>query len=218
MNAYDWIIIGIATVGLGVWVRGCMRSSIGDCSLGLALGVLASVAYYCLFSLTRTAWLAVVILGVFLLSLLLVGRFLRSQPGRLLAVILLVLTTAAGIVEHKFVSAGNALLVIEPYRTGRTWAFDEARLGLTREPFVQGIPEMIDKLTKDIPGSEQSVRLIFSQRPFPGAQLQLDRRHEQDGGNWYYSKDYQMEGWLCPALFKFFPRAPQHIYVKAEQK
>jgi hypothetical protein len=91
-------------------------------------------------------------------------------------------------------------------------------LGLRKEPFVQGIPEMIDKLVAPIPGSDKSVRLTFSQRPFPGAQLTLDRRREQDGGNWYYSRQYDAEGWLCPALFRFFPRAPQHIYVKAEPR
>ncbi len=83
---------------------------------------------------------------------------------------------------------------------------------------MQGIPDMLNKLVAGIPGSEKSVRLIFSQRPFPGAQLQLDRRREQDGGNWYYCKEYDLEGWLCPALFKYFPRAPLHIYVKAEPK
>jgi len=25
-----------------------------------------------------------------------------------------------------------------------------------------------------------------------------------------------MEGWLCPALFKYFEKAPKEIYVKAE--
>jgi hypothetical protein len=25
-----------------------------------------------------------------------------------------------------------------------------------------------------------------------------------------------MEGWLCPALFKYLPEAPKQIFVKAE--
>jgi hypothetical protein len=128
---------------------------------------------------------------------------------------MIALTAAAVITENKLVSRGNALLVIQPYHTGRSWAFDEPRLGLKAEPFVLGVPEMIDRLSAGIPGAEKSIRLIFSQNPFPGA-VRLDRRREENGGNWYYSKDYEMEGWLCPALFKFFPRAPQHIYAKAE--
>jgi hypothetical protein len=41
---------------------------------------------------------------------------------------------------------------------------------------------------------------------------------EADGGNWYYSEDFQMEGWLCPALFKYFDNAPEEIYAKFEDK
>jgi hypothetical protein len=35
---------------------------------------------------------------------------------------------------------------------------------------------------------------------------------------WYYSEKYDQEGWLCPALFQYFRRAPKDIYVKAEAK
>jgi hypothetical protein len=35
---------------------------------------------------------------------------------------------------------------------------------------------------------------------------------------WYHNQQYNMDGWLCPALFKFFPRAPQHIYARADAK
>ncbi|MEQ2009228.1 MAG: DUF6717 family protein [Limisphaerales bacterium] len=218
MNTIDVSIIVVGLFGLVLWIRGCRRQSVSDSVLGLVLGVVAGGLYFFLFSLTRTAWLPAIIFVVFLVSLLPFQQMLRSSGGRTLAVGVLVLLAVAAISEHKYVSVGNSLLVIEPYRTGKSWAFDEPRLGLKREPFVQGIPEMIDRLVAGIPGSDTSVRLIFSQRPFPGAQLQLDRRGEQDGGNWYHCKDYQSDGWLCPALFKFFPRAPQHIYVKAEQK
>lgn len=190
----------------------------GDCVLGLVLGVVASIFYFLLFSLTRTAWLAAIIMAVFLVTLLPFRQMLREVRGRVLMVCVILLVAVAAIVEYRYVSAGNALLVIEPYRVGNGWAFDEPRLGLRGEPFVLGIPEMIDRLVVQIPGSDKSVRLIFSQRRFPGAQLELDRRGEQDGGNWYHSGDYQSDGWLCPALFRFFPRAPQHIYVRAEQR
>jgi hypothetical protein len=218
MNTFDVLIIAVGSFGLVLWIRGCRRRSVSDSILGLVLGVVACALYFFLFSLTRTAWLAAIIMATFLVALLPFQQMLRGTSGRMLAAGVIVLIAAAAIVEHKYVSAGNALLVIEPYRIGKGWAFDERRLRLKGEPFVQGIPEMIDKLVTGIPGSDQSVRLIFSQRPFPGAQLQLDRRGEQDGGNWYHSREYQSDGWLCPALFKFFPRAPQHIYVKAEQK
>jgi len=216
MNGIDWGIIGVAVVGLAIWGRGCVRGSKGDCWLGLAIGAVASAVYFSLFSLTRTAFLGAILFCPFLLGMLAFGRIVKSAWGKGLIGAVIVLGVAAGVVEYKLVSAGNALLVIEPYRSGKVWRFDEPRMGLKGEPFVQGIPEMIDKMVAGIPGSETSVRLIFSQRAFPGARYRLDRRGEQDGGNWYYSEEHRMEGWLCPALFKFFPRAPRHIYVRAE--
>ncbi len=218
MNIFDLSILAVGAFGLVLWIRGVRRGSLGDSVLGLSLGISACALYGFLFSLTRTAWLASIIMGAFLASVLPFQRMLQGSSGRILAASVVVLTITAGIVEYRYVTAGNALLVIEPYRAGKTWAFDEPRLRLKGEPFVQGIPEMIDRLVKGIPGSERSVRLIFSQRSFPGAQLQLERRREQDGGNWYHSSAYGMDGWLCPALFRFFPRAPRHIYIRAEEK
>jgi hypothetical protein len=218
MNTFDASIMGVGVFGLVLWIRGCRRQSVSDCGLGLVLGVVACSIYFFLFSLTRTAWLAASIFAAYLVALLSFGTMLRLSGGRMLAGTVVILITATGIAEQKYVSSGNALLVIEPYRLGMGWAFDEPRLGLRGEPFVQGIPEIINKLVTGVPESDKSVRLIFSQRPFPGSQLQLDRRGEQDGGNWYRSEQYGMDGWLCPALFKFFPRAPKHIYVKAEPK
>ena len=34
------------------------------------------------------------------------------------------------------------------------------------------------------------------------------------GGNSYYSPDLEMEGWLCPALLRYFTEAPKKIYVQ----
>ena len=30
------------------------------------------------------------------------------------------------------------------------------------------------------------------------------------------SDDPPMEGWICPALFKYYDKAPTNLYVKAE--
>jgi len=35
-------------------------------------------------------------------------------------------------------------------------------------------------------------------------------------GNWYRADEPPMEGWLCPALFRYFDEAPPELYVKAE--
>jgi hypothetical protein len=49
----------------------------------------------------------------------------------------------------------NSLLVIKPYWWEGTWVFDDPDVGLTRGPFVAGIPEMIDLLVRDIPDARR---------------------------------------------------------------
>jgi hypothetical protein len=112
----------------------------------------------------------------------------------------------------------NALFVIAPYKYEDTWVFDDPAVGLTKEPFIAGIDTMIDKVTANIPNAELGFRAIFSARPFPGAQFKLEWQREESGGNWYYSDEFKLEGWLCPALLKYFQEAPREIYVKAEPK
>lgn len=94
--------------------------------------------------------------------------------------------------------------------------FDDAATGLVAEPFVFGMPEMIDSLVADIPEAGRGFRLLFSANPFPGYQAELEWLREEFGGNWYLWKVRNMEGWLCPALFKYFEAAPPRIYCKAE--
>lgn len=112
----------------------------------------------------------------------------------------------------------NALFVIAPYKYEGIWVFDDAAVGLSREPFIAGIDTMIDKMVAEIPNAERGFRAIFSAQRFPGASFRLDWRRGDAGGNWYYSDQYQMEGWLCPALSRYFPNAPREIYVKVEPK
>jgi hypothetical protein len=60
--------------------------------------------------------------------------------------------------------------------------------------------------------------MLFSARPFPGHQKKLvwTRADEGGDGNYYRLDDPPMEGWLCPALLKYFAQAPPELYVKAE--
>jgi hypothetical protein len=111
----------------------------------------------------------------------------------------------------------NSIMVIFPYRHQGTWVFDDAQVELVQEPFIEGIPEMIDILVQDIPNADNGFRLLFSAAPFPNYQAELVLLKEEYGGNWYHWEAHHLEGWLCPALFKYFSDAPQHIYCKAEQ-
>ena len=110
----------------------------------------------------------------------------------------------------------NAIQVISPYWHHGTWVFDDPDRGLTREPFVSGIPEMINALVADIPDARGGFRLLFSSGPFPGYQKEFALSRREYGGNWYRCDDPAMEGWLCPALFKYFDEAPSKIYARAE--
>jgi Family of unknown function (DUF6717) len=110
----------------------------------------------------------------------------------------------------------NAIHVIVPYRHASTWVFDDPRVGLSQEPFVSGIPEMIDAMVADIPNAEKGFRLLFSAVPFPGYQVKLEKVRAEYEGTWYRWTDNNEEGWLCPALSLYYPEAPAHLYVKAE--
>jgi len=110
----------------------------------------------------------------------------------------------------------NSILVISPYRYQGTWVFDDDRFGLVREPFVAGVPEMIDVLVADIPNADQGFRLTFSARPFPDFEKKLSWVRGDMDGNYYKLEDPPMEGWLCPAMFKYFDEPPAELYVKAD--
>lgn len=112
----------------------------------------------------------------------------------------------------------NQIMAIHPYwlETVGTWVFDDAAVGLHQEPFVAGIPEMIDELVTGIPNARRGFRLLFSAAPFPGWQRKLLRVREEYGGWWYALESRGAEGWLCPALFRYFQDAPAELYVKAE--
>jgi hypothetical protein len=93
-------------------------------------------------------------------------------------------------------------------------AFDDPDVGLVREPFVAGVPEMIDRVVRDLPDASSGFNLIFSDRPFPGAELVLEREREEDGGQWYRWPETGAQGWLCPALYQYFETAPERLYVE----
>lgn len=112
----------------------------------------------------------------------------------------------------------NQIRVIAPYwlEAVGTWVFDDERVGLQQEPFVSGVPEMIDDLVREIPNARAGFRLLFSAAPFPGFHRRLTWIREELGGNWYRLEPSAMEGWLCPALFRYFEQAPQELFVRAE--
>jgi hypothetical protein len=114
-------------------------------------------------------------------------------------------------------SPSNAIIVIHPYQPNGIWMFDDARLGILQEPFFSGADVIMNHLAADIPRATNGFTLIFSASPFPGYQYEFERRREEFGGHWYFSPDYNIEGWLCPALFKYFEDAPPRLFVQAKR-
>ncbi|HLJ93813.1 MAG TPA: DUF6717 family protein [Gemmataceae bacterium] len=112
----------------------------------------------------------------------------------------------------------NSIMVIHPYKKDGTWVFDDLRVGLHQEPFVAGADTVLDRLVEGLPRADQGFTLLFSAQPFPGYQAVFEWRREEYGGSWYFSPVLQMEGWLCPALVKYFEKAPQRIYAQAKPK
>jgi len=110
----------------------------------------------------------------------------------------------------------NSLFVIAPYRYLGMWVFDDAKRGLVQEPFVGGADDILDKLTASIPSAESGFRLVFSSEPFPGHTLHFVWRRAEMRGNIYYSEALDMEGWLCPALLRYFDQPPSAIFAKVD--
>lgn len=112
----------------------------------------------------------------------------------------------------------NSLKVIVPYKWEGLWVFDDAAAGLDKEPFVSGADTIIERLAAGLPEAEKGFRLLFSGTPFPGHQLSVEWRRGEYGGNWYYSSSHGLEGWLCPALMKYFEEVPARIFVQASAR
>ena len=112
----------------------------------------------------------------------------------------------------------NSIRAIHPYRHLGIWVFDDESVGLVQEPFVSGADDIIDRMSAAIPDADKGVTMLFSQQPFPGWKHVLDRRREEMNGTWYWSEEFGMEGWLCPALFKYFAAAPEKLYVQVKPR
>ncbi len=112
----------------------------------------------------------------------------------------------------------NALAVILPYKVQGVWVFDDPSKGLVREPFISGADKILDVLAEHIPNAADGLKIVFSARPFPGYTARFVWIRAEYEGNWYRWPERQMEGWLCPALLKYFESPPKEIFVQASAK
>ena len=115
---------------------------------------------------------------------------------------------------------GNQINTIYPYRTKGGWAFDDEDVGLYKEPFIAGIPEIIDSIVK----KRNSFTAHISSSPIPnftGHLVKLSDGEVKKAGlvpetGWYGLKGTDMVGWLCPATLKYFADYPESIYFKIQ--
>lgn len=112
----------------------------------------------------------------------------------------------------------NIINVIQPYWHFDMWVFDDPQVGLSAEPFVGGTDTMIDRVTSHIPGAKQGFNMVFSGTPFPNHQFRLEWQREEGSGNVYRSEELDAEGWLCPALLRYFAEPPHDLYVQVKAK
>lgn len=108
----------------------------------------------------------------------------------------------------------NSIIAIHPYMTQGMWVFDDANVGLTEEPFISGADTIIERMVESIPNAKDGFTLLFSSAAFPGFQLELEWVRADLSGNWYRSNALELEGWLCPALLKYFDSPPAKIYAQ----
>lgn len=110
----------------------------------------------------------------------------------------------------------NAIYIITPFKLNGMWVFTDPSRGLVNEPFVAGADTVIDMGTAHIPDASLGFNLLFSSNPFPTHQLSL-RRTGKGGkhmGNTYVCEKLGLTAWLCPALYRYYERAPKTIYAE----
>jgi hypothetical protein len=133
-----------------------------------------------------------------------------------LEALLLAVARAAGYPDHAATPRHAQIKVIRPYRWEGVWVFDDPAVGLDKEALVAGMPELIESATSraGIAHPEDGFVALFSQDPFPTAQVCLEWVREEGGGNVYRWPEIGQEGWLCPALFRYFDHAPKKLHVE----
>lgn len=112
----------------------------------------------------------------------------------------------------------NSLFQLEPTRNRYgIWAFDDESTDLMQEPFVGETNDLIDAMVYEkglnMKDASKGIALIFSALPFPGQQCELTLTETAPHGTTYHCEKFKLDPWLCPAFFKYFPKAPKHLYA-----
>lgn len=107
---------------------------------------------------------------------------------------------------------------LQVYMFGGNWVFDEPDV-CEREPFVMGSTNIITRVARDngIKNvKKRKLDITFDSKPFENSQCHMKWTHGEANGNWYYSEEKGMKGWLCPMLLYYFKTAPKDIYFRVD--
>jgi hypothetical protein len=117
----------------------------------------------------------------------------------------------AGLENEQFVKGMTEIIDNLVSRTGFTFAAEThgvtAEFGLSRFE----TPGRIIEQTDIDPATKTRITRRFK-RSAPLYTLTWLREDDGEGGNWYVCDQNKLEGWLCPALFAYFPTSPSKIY------
>lgn len=104
---------------------------------------------------------------------------------------------------------------IEPYIDQGGWYFDDLKVGLLREPLTDGVPEILSVFCGEHP---ENFQVWFSDtnlgRPF----VTIVKEGLYMGSTVYQQQPAGYQCWLCPALLRYFTKAPDEIFAWVVKK
>jgi len=115
----------------------------------------------------------------------------------------------------------NSIFILEPTRNAYgIWSFDDANTGLVKEPFVGDTNILIDNMVLEagykLESAANGIALLFSPDPFQGYQSEIYLIETTPWGSTYVNDKWDIEPWLCPALYKYFPEAPKRLFSQVK--
>jgi hypothetical protein len=85
------------------------------------------------------------------------------------------------------------------------WVFDDERVGLVKEPFVMGIPEIINNAVGHLANPEAGFTVLFNNTGLPSSDVVLKKLDIESGGTWYEQEGTGMKGCCVPPFLNTIP-------------
>lgn len=100
---------------------------------------------------------------------------------------------------------------LELNKINNEWFFDDKSLGIYKEQFVNGMPEIIEALYPN----QNKIHLEISDVPIFEADGILDNIQDPIYPDEVYYKYQNLVGWLCPVFRRYFEKdIPPYLWVR----